>query len=167
MPEQPLSAPLDIGFDYTRSVGPVLGRFMTALAQRRILGARGSDGRVHVPPVEYDPDTAEPTGELVDVAAEGTVVSWSWVTDPLPGQPVQRPFAWALVRLDGADTAMLHALDTGGDPTSVHTGQRVRVRWADEPVGHIRDIAYFVPVADPPTDPAPTAPAPPAADTGG
>ncbi|MBB3664978.1 MULTISPECIES: Zn-ribbon domain-containing OB-fold protein [Prauserella salsuginis group] len=164
-PEQPLSAPLDIGFDYTRSVGPVLGRFMTALAQRRILGVRGSDGRVHVPPVEYDPGTAEPLEELVDVEAEGTVVSWSWVADPLPGQPVQRPFAWALIRLDGADTALLHALDTGGDPASARTGQRVRVRWADEPVGHIRDIAYFVPAADPPADAAPTAPAPPAAKT--
>lgn len=164
--EKPLSAPLDIGFDYTRSVGPVLGRFMAALAQCRILGVRGSDGRVHVPPAEYDPVTAEPLDELVDVADEGTVVSWSWVTQPLPGQPVQRPFAWALVRLDGADTALLHAVDTGGDPASVHTGQRVRIRWADERVGHIRDIAYFVPIVEPPADAAPTAPAPPAAKTG-
>src|SRR5690606_40024416 len=63
--ETPLSAPLDVGFDYTRSVGPVLGRFMTELTRRRIGGGRGTDGRVHVPPVEYDPTSAEPLTEFV------------------------------------------------------------------------------------------------------
>ncbi len=36
----PLRAPMEITFDYTRSLGPVLGQFMTALRERRILGAR-------------------------------------------------------------------------------------------------------------------------------
>jgi uncharacterized OB-fold protein len=146
---------LSVGFDYTRSVGPVLGRFVNGLRERRIEGIRGSDGRVHVPPVEYDPVTAAPLTEFVAVAAVGTVISWSWMAEPLEGQPLQHPFAWALIRLDGADTAMLHAVDA----ENVHTGSRVRVKWADETVGHIRDIAYFV-AADAPEDPAPT-PAPP------
>src|SRR5699024_11228164 len=96
--ERPLSAPLDIGFDYTRSVGPVLGRFFTGLAQRSIEGIRGSDGRVHVPPVEYDPVTAAPLDEFVPVADEGTVISWSWVPEPRDGQPIRQPFAFALIR---------------------------------------------------------------------
>ncbi|MFD8498200.1 Zn-ribbon domain-containing OB-fold protein [Amycolatopsis sp. NPDC059657] len=146
----PLSAPLDIGFDYTRSVGPVLGRFVNGLRERRIEGVRGSDGRVHVPPVEYDPVTAAPLDEFVTVAAEGTVVSWTWMAKPLEGQPLQRPFAWALIRLDGADTTLLHAVDVSQD--AIHTGLRVRVRWADELVGHIRDIAYFVPAGSPDTE---------------
>ncbi|MFC4001019.1 Zn-ribbon domain-containing OB-fold protein [Prauserella oleivorans] len=160
--ETPLSAPLDVGFDYTRSVGPVLGRFVNALRERRIVGVRGSDGRVHVPPVEYDPVTAEALTEFVDVADEGTVQSWSWVAEPLAGQPIQRPFAWALITLDGAHTALLHAVDAGS-PDAVRTGMRVRARWADEPVGHIRDIAYFVSTESPPPDPAPTPPPPPVA----
>ncbi|WP_199431777.1 Zn-ribbon domain-containing OB-fold protein [Qaidamihabitans albus] len=160
--ETPLSAPLDVGFDYTRSVGPVLGRFVNALRERRIVGIRGSDGRVHVPPVEYDPVTARALTEFVDVADEGTVVSWSWAAEPLAGQPLERPFAWALIRLDGADTALLHALDAGS-AANVHTGMRVRARWSDEPVGHIRDIAWFV-AADAPPDPAPTPPPPPVAE---
>ena len=140
----PLSAPLEVGFDYTRSLGPVLGRFITGLREHRIEGVRGSDGRVHVPPVEYDPVTAEPLTDFVPVAAEGTVLSWSWISVPLEGQPLAHPFAWALIRLDGADTAMLHAVDAGS-PEQIHTGMRVKVRWTDEPAGHIRDIAYFVP----------------------
>jgi uncharacterized protein len=141
---QPLRAPLEIGFDYTRSLGPVLSRFMTALAARRILGARGADGRVHAPPFEYDPVTAQPPGELVEVGPAGTVVSWTWAGRPLEGQPLARPFAWALIRLDGADTAMLHAVDSG-TAAAMRTGLRVRPRWAASPAGHIRDLECFEP----------------------
>jgi len=69
---QPLRAPLEIGFDYTRSLGPTLSQFMTALAGRRSLGSRGADGRVHAPPFEYDPATFAPPAELVEVGPEGT-----------------------------------------------------------------------------------------------
>ena len=149
---EPLRAPLEIEFDYTRSLGPVLSEFMTALAGRRILGARGADGRVHAPPIEYDPVGSAPPGELIEVGPEGTVVSWSWVPEPLAGQPLARPFAWALIRLDGADTAMLHAVDAGS-ATAMRTGLRVRARWAASRVGSIRDIACFEPC----DGPAPTA----------
>jgi uncharacterized OB-fold protein len=138
----PLSAPLEISFDYTRSLGPVLSRFMTALAQRRILGSRGADGRVHVPPAEYDPVTFAPPAELVEVGPAGTVQTWSWQPAPCAGQPLTRPFAWALIKLDGADTALLHAVDADS-PAAMRTGMRVRPRWAAEPAGSITDIVCF------------------------
>jgi uncharacterized protein len=81
------------------------------------------------------------------------VVTWTWLDRPLDGQPLGRPFGWALIRLDGADTAMLHAVDAG-TRDQMRTGMRVQVRWAPEPVGHIRDIACFEPVGG-------AAPAPP------
>jgi uncharacterized OB-fold protein len=141
---QPLCAPLEIGFDYTRSLGPTLSQFMSALADRRILGSRGADGRVHAPPFEYDPVTFAPPDEMVQVGPEGTVLTWSWMPRPLEGQPLPHPFAWALIRLDGADTAMLHAVDAGS-AGRMRTGMRVRVRWAASTVGDIRDIACFGP----------------------
>ncbi|OBJ56382.1 Zn-ribbon domain-containing OB-fold protein [Mycobacterium sp. 1423905.2] len=140
--EPPLSAPLTLSFDYTRSVGPTLGKFFTALRDRHILGVRGTDGRVHVPPPEYDPVTYEPLGEMVPVSSVGTVVSWTWQPEPLEGQPLDRPFAWALIKLDGADTPLMHAVDAG-TPEAIKTGTRVHVHWADETVGAITDIAYF------------------------
>jgi uncharacterized OB-fold protein len=140
--EPPLSAPLTLSFDYTRSVGATLGEFFTALRERRVLGVRGSDGRVHVPPTEYDPVTYEPLGEMVPVSAVGTVASWTWQPDPIEGQPLDRPFAWALIKLDGADTPLMHAVDAG-TADAISTGTRVHVHWADETVGAITDIAYF------------------------
>jgi len=143
-----MRAPLEIEFDYTRSLGPVLSQFMAALAERRILGARGADGRVHAPPFEYDPVSAEPPASLTEVGPEGTVMSWSWMPEPLAGQPLAEPFAWALIRLDGADTAMLHAVDAGS-AAAMRTGLRVRPRWAERPAGSIRDIICFEPCDGP------------------
>jgi uncharacterized protein len=144
-----LSAPLEISFDYTRSLGPVLSRFMAALAERRILGSRGTDGRVYVPPAEYDPVAFAPPSELVEVGPAGTVQTWSWQPSPRAGQPLDRPFAWALIRLDGADTALLHAVDSR-TPDLMRTGLRVRPRWAAEPAGRITDIECFEPADDDP-----------------
>lgn len=138
-----LSAPHSMEFPYTRSTGPVVGAFLTGLRDRRVLGAKDSRGRIVVPPMEYDAVTAAATdpAELVQVGEEGVVTTWSWNPTPRLGQPLDRPFAWALVRLDGADTGLLHALDAPRD--AVATGMRVRVRWASETSGLIQDIACF------------------------
>jgi uncharacterized OB-fold protein len=143
--QPPLSAPLRLSFDYTRSVGPTLSQFFTALRERRIVGVRGSDGRVYVPPAEFDPVTYERLTEIVPVASVGTVVSWTWQPEPLEGQPLDRPFAWALIKLDGADVPLLHAVDVGaaGSSDAIGTGARVHAHWVDEPAGAITDIAYF------------------------
>jgi uncharacterized OB-fold protein len=138
-------------YPYSRSVGPVIGAFLTGLRDGRILGATGSDGMVVVPPTEYDPATAEPTGDLVEVGPVGTVESWAWVSAPRPQHPLDRPFAWVLVRLDGAGTSMLHVLDTPS-PDAVSTGMRVVAEFlpAAERVGRIQDIRAFVPANDAP-----------------
>jgi uncharacterized OB-fold protein len=146
-PAAPLSAPLEISFDYTRSLGPVLSQFMTGLSQRTILGSRSADGRVYVPPAEYDPVTFLPPADLVPVGPAGTVLTWSWQPEPREGQPLDRPFAWALIKLDGADTAMLHAVDAGS-ASQMSTGMRVQPRWAASPAGHITDITCFEPAGN-------------------
>ena len=151
-PDEPvLSASLTPSFDYTRSTGPVLGAFFTGLRDRRIVGTRDSRGTVHVPPVEYDPTTREALTDLVDVgsgdAVDGVVVAWTWVPSPTDVNPLDSPFAWALVRFDGADTAMLLPL-AAEHPDAVSTGMRVRVRWASERTGSVHDIACVVPAGN-------------------
>ncbi|MEU9499328.1 OB-fold domain-containing protein [Streptomyces sp. NPDC048196] len=150
-----LKAPLVVEFPFTRSLGPVQSAFLTGLRERVVLGVRTRDGRTLVPPVEYDPVTAEEIGGrggLVEVAPTGTVTTWAWNPEPRRGQPLGTPFAWVLVRLDGADTALLHALDAPG-PEAVHTGMRVRVRWAAERTGAITDLACFEPYDGDPAEP--------------
>lgn len=141
---QVLRSDFDLEFTYTRTYGPVLSHFFTELRDGNIVGIKGSDGRVICPPLEYDPVTADDLDEFVAVADTGVVTTWSWVKEPLDKHPLDKPFAWALVKLDGADTAMLHALDVT-DESQVKTGMKVKVRWAKERIGTINDIACFEP----------------------
>src|ERR1700730_6070391 len=97
-----------------RPLGPVIGPFLTGLRDRRILGARTPDGRVLVPPLEWDPATGaglEPAP--VEAGPPGPAQTWAWVTRPARKRPLDHPFAFALVRLDGADTGLLHVVDGG------------------------------------------------------
>ena len=147
---EPLVAPHILEYTYTRSTGPALGEFLGGLRDRRIIGRRGSDGRVLVPPSDYDPVTSEDLTESVEVADAGTVTTWASNDHPFEGQPLDRPFAWALVRLDGADTGLLAAVDVP-DASAMSTGMRVTARWADERVGSITDLKCFYPQEDAPS----------------
>ena len=69
-----LSAPLIIEYPFSRTTGPVVGAFLTGLRERVLLGITGSDGKVLVPPTEYDPYTGEDLTDLVEVGPGGTYV---------------------------------------------------------------------------------------------
>jgi uncharacterized OB-fold protein len=142
-----LRGPHVLEYAYRRSLGPVLGRFFNDLRAGKLVGVRTPAGKVLVPPQEYDPDTGEAVGEFVDVGPGGEIVSWSWVSKPRAKQPLEHPFAFALIRLDGADTALLHAVDAG-DESKLAAGVRVKPRFAAEPTGGILDIECFE-LADP------------------
>jgi uncharacterized OB-fold protein len=139
-----LRAPLVIEYPFTRTTGPVIGAFMTGLREGLLLGIRGTRGQVIVPPVEYDPDTGDELTELVEVGPGGVVDTWCWVRQPMPKHPLQHPFAWALVRPDGADVGFLQAVDAGSID-AMSTGMRVRPRWAGEREGSITDLACWEP----------------------
>jgi uncharacterized OB-fold protein len=141
-----LTAPHVLEYPYTRSTGDIIGRFFAGLRERRIEGVRAADGRVLLPPQEYDPATGAPLSEWVDVADIGVISSWTWIDHPRPKHPLQRPFAFALIRLDGADTSILHIVDTNGDPAAMRTGLRVRARWRADTTGDITDIECFEPI---------------------
>lgn len=137
-----------IKFPYKRSLGPVLGAFMTGLTEQRIIGIRNGS-KVLVPPLEWDPETgAELAHDFVDVGPAGTVESWTWVAKPTEQHPLDVPFAMALVKLDGADTCLVHAVDAGS-PDAMSTGMRVAPRWKAERQGHITDLEAFVPGEEP------------------
>jgi len=141
-PSDVLSAPLIIEYPFKRTTGPVVGAFLTGLREQILVGSKAADGRVIVPPAEFDPVTGEDLTELVEVGPGGTVQTAAWVTAPHDKHPLDEPFAWALITLDGADTPMLHAVAASG-PGAVGPGTRVVPRWADEREGHITDIACF------------------------
>lgn len=145
--EPSLTAPHILDYTYKRSLGPVLSQFFTGLRDRKLIGVRRRDGTVLFPPKEYDPDTSESIDEMVGVQEEGVVTSWAWVEHPRTQQPLDHPFAYALIQLDGADTSFLHVVDPGAaGEAGMKTGMRVRARWAEETIGAMKDITCFEPV---------------------
>lgn len=142
MADQPITTHV-IEFPYTRTLGPVIGPFLTGLRDGQILGIRSNDGRVLVPPTEWDPLTglALDPGALVPVGPGGVVESWAWVTEPTVKHPLAHPFAFALITLDGADTALMHAVDAGSID-AMSTGMRVTAKFLDERVGRITDLVF-------------------------
>jgi hypothetical protein len=62
----------------------------------------------------------------------------------MPKHPLDHPFAWALIKFDGAESALLHAVDAI-ELSAMSIGMRVAPRWREEREGHINDIECFVP----------------------
>ena len=76
--------------------------------------------------------------DLVEVGPAGVVEGWTWVAEPSPKHPFDHPFAFALIRPDGADTAMVHAVDAGSIE-HMSTGMRVEIQFRPERQGAITD----------------------------
>ena len=131
-----------IEFPYTRTLGPVYSEFLTGLRDGRILGITTEDGTVLCPPTEWDPWTGDALdATFTEVGPGGTVETWAWVNHPTPKHPLDTPFAFALIKLDGAGTSMMHAVDAGS-MDAMSTGMRVTARWKDERIGHITDLVF-------------------------
>jgi uncharacterized OB-fold protein len=139
-----LQAEHAVDFTYRRSVGGNTSRFLAGLARGELWASQVAGERTEIPPVDHDPITGQVIDELVRVADTGTVRSWTWVAAPRPEHPLNHPFAFALVQLDGADTDLFHVVDAA-DEAAMATGLRVRADWRDTRIGSILDIRAFVP----------------------
>lgn len=136
----PYTSPFVLEYTYKRSLGPVLSQFFTGLRDGVLLGARTSSGNTLAPPTEYDPATGHGIESLVPIGPGGVVTGWTWCDRPPPSCPLGAPFAWALVKPDGADTAMMHAVVAPRD--AMHTGMRVTCRWAEARSGSLWDMTF-------------------------
>ena len=141
----PLRQQLTMEFPYKHSTGATIGRFLAGLKQeKRIWGQRAAGQGVVVPPVGYSEVDASDGGEWVEVKDTGVVTAVAVVHAPIEGlHPFSSPFAFVLVRLDGADTGLAHVVRDGLD--KIEVGSRVQAVWKpdEERIGSIRDIECF------------------------
>jgi uncharacterized OB-fold protein len=91
---------------------------------------------VLAPARPFCPRCSSATGAVVELPACGTLEGWTVRTRE--GASV----TYGLVRLDGADSVLLHRVDVPADDLEV--GMRVAARWAAERTGEITDIDAFV-----------------------
>ena len=137
-----LRAPFELAYNYKRSSGPVMSKFFEALGQQKILGTKSNAGKVFSPAAEFDPETNEPLKEMVEVGPGGVVESFSWIENPQHHHLIKEPFAFALIKLDGADTSMLHMV-TQCNEADLRIGSRVKANWSEIQEQRITDIKFF------------------------
>lgn len=136
-----------ISVPYTWWAGDTAGRFLQTLRdEQTIIGNRCERcERVFVPPRKTCPTCFTANETWTAVANEGRVVAFSVARRQLAAIPRKVPVIFALIRLDGADTALLHTID-GTDPDCVAIGMRVRACFADKADAAIRAISHFEPI---------------------
>jgi len=131
---------------YTWSVGETGSRFFVTLREdKEIWGTRcRACGRVYVYPVRTCPECFIKTEEWVKVKNTGTLESFTVVHYTHSMHPLAAPLVYGLIRLDGADGALLHLLGNV-KPEELKAGLRVKAVFAEEREGSIMDIKFFAP----------------------
>ncbi|HKQ04106.1 MAG TPA: Zn-ribbon domain-containing OB-fold protein [Blastocatellia bacterium] len=131
----------DITIPYKWTTGATTGRFLAELKENaRLVGARCQDcGKVYVPPPDLCGECYRPLGDWVPLSGEGTVVAITNVERRMPWSPSPTPYALGLIRLDGADTNLLHMVAPG-----VKAGDRVAAVFKAARSGVLLDIETFV-----------------------
>lgn len=134
----------DITVPYRWTTGRVTGRFMTELRDAaKLFGIRcGRCERTYLPPTSTCPRCYGRLHDWVELGSEGELVSWTVVHKPWLWQPTEPPYALGLIRVDGADTELLHLVEPADDER-LHSGARVRARFKSERKGEITDIECF------------------------
>jgi uncharacterized protein len=136
---------LPVGFRYTPGVGNTT--FLEALRDRGVLlGSRcESCGVTYLPARIFCERCLAELQPAIECGPGGELVSWTSGHVGVDGEALDEPATIGLVRLDGADTVLMHRV-LGGEPPQI--GQRVEavLRPPAERVASILDIDGFRPV---------------------
>jgi len=137
------------------ATGPVMGKFLNALKEKKILANRCPKcGRLQLPPREICAECRVRVDEFVEVGPKGQVRYMEYVMyaspDPLTGETRETPYGMANILLDGckgnetfAHLIRRDQIDRIKGGRDDKPGTRVRPVWNEKRVGSIFDIHYF------------------------
>lgn len=125
-----------IRLPYRYTAGPAQRAVLEGLAGGMLRGSRCDHCDIVLAPSRpFCPRCSQATGATVDLADTGSLEGWT--TRTRDGSAV----TFGMIRLDGADTALLHRIDVPEAELAV--GKRVRARWKDSREGEITDVEAF------------------------
>jgi len=136
-----------LALPYSYFAGRVGSRFLIKIRdEKKIMGIRCDKcNKVFVPPRQTcDVCMEDIRDNWTDVGNEGEITNYTVVRYRDKHLPKEPPYVLALIRLDGADTAMAHVVE-GVEPGRVKAGLRVRAVFAEKTTGTLLDIDHFEP----------------------
>lgn len=133
---------MPVAFRYTPGVANA--EFLEGLRGRgEFLGSRCDRCEVTVVPARlFCERCLDETPSTVTCGPGGVLESWTRGSVGIDGEALAEPVALGLVRLDGADTVLVHRLIDAPNP---RIGMRVRAELSPERRGSILDVRGFAP----------------------
>jgi uncharacterized OB-fold protein len=138
-----------LALPYTYFAGRVGSRFITAIRdEKKILGVRCNKcNKVFVPPRQTCAICMEDLrNNWVVLQNTGEVTNFTVVRYNDKHLPRTAPFILAMIKLEGADTPMVHIVE-GIKPEEVKIGLKVKPVFARETTHTILDIDHFEPIS--------------------
>jgi uncharacterized OB-fold protein len=137
---------MPVAFRYTPGVANA--RFLETLRDRgAFLGSRCDGCGVTVVPARLFCERCfEETTTEVECGPGGTLESWTVGHVGIDGEPLDTPVTLGLVRIDGADSVLVHRLL---DVPAPEIGMRVRPVLAKDRIAGILDVEGFAPETPP------------------
>lgn len=144
-----IKAPVYLKYNFTAGAAPA--RFLTQMKKGVLTGQRCPKcSAVYVPPRGSCASCGVATEEEVVLSNKATVQSFTIVSIPIPGNPIEPPYVVANLVADGANISFIHLLSECVNE-DVHIGQRVEGVW--KPEGEwdyaMDNIRYFKPTDEP------------------
>ncbi|MCB1703838.1 MAG: Zn-ribbon domain-containing OB-fold protein [Halioglobus sp.] len=144
-----INAPVYLKYNFTAGAAP--SRFLTQLKKGVLMGQRCPKcSAVYVPARGSCALCGVATEEDVQLSDKATVESFTIVSIPIPGNPIEPPFVVANLVLDGSNISLIHLLSEC-ENSEVRIGQRVQGVWKPESEWDysMNNIRYFKPIDEP------------------
>ena len=136
-----------LALPYTYFAGRVGSKFLTTIRdEKKIMGIKCNKcNKVFVPPRQTcDVCMEDIRDNWVDVQNTGEVTNFTVVRYDDKHLPKKAPYVLAMIKLDGADTSLVHVVE-GIDLDKAKIGMKVQAVFADETTSTIMDIDHFAP----------------------
>jgi uncharacterized OB-fold protein/putative sterol carrier protein len=156
IPEQELLVlKMTISVDQKFSTGPIMGKFLKGLKDKKIFANKCPQcGRLQLPPREVCAECRVRAGDFLEVGPKGEIrymdVVYYAMPDPLTGVARETPYGSIFVLLDGCKgnetlphfirKDQIEKIQMGWNEKK---GTRVRPVWEENRIGDIWDIKYF------------------------
>ena len=145
-----LNIEFSLPLNFRHYAGNAGSRFLKELRDNKlIVGTKCPEcKRVLVPARPVCPRCLVALNEFVPVSDKGTLITYTRVDHKEPVHPIPGWFIYGIIKLDGADTNLVHFI-AGIDPEYVRAGMPVQAVWQEKRKGSIMDIRYFKPIGKP------------------
>jgi uncharacterized OB-fold protein len=145
--QEPFIVNQNMVINYRYFAGKVGSRFFSQLRdKKKILGIRCNKcNLVYLPPRSTCGRCFSQLKKWVPLSDKGTLQTYTVIHHPQPTYPLKVPFAYGVIRLDGADTGIGHLLGEV-DFSRLYIGLRLQAVFKEDRQGNMMDIKYFKPL---------------------